>query len=98
VVDAQIEDYVIIARRDRNSEDWYLGAITDEEARQFDVVLDFLDESRSYVAQIYRDDTNADYQSNPAAYTIVEQMVSKSDTLDIELARGGGTAVRFIAQ
>ncbi len=93
---AVIGDYVAIARKDRNSTDWYLGVATDEEARQLDIPLDFLDADAEYTAQIYADAPDADWQSNPTAYVITEQTVTAEDILPVKLAAGGGTAVRFI--
>lgn len=96
VPDAVIGDYVVTVRQDRNSSDWYLGAATDEEARELDVKLDFLDPGCEYTAQIYADAPDADWESNPTAYTVTEQTVSSTDTLPLKLAAGGGTAIRFI--
>lgn len=93
---AVIGDYVAIARKDRNSTDWYLGVATDEEARNVDVSLDFLDADAEYTAQIYTDAPDADWQTNPTAYVITEQTVTAEDILPVKLAAGGGTAVRFI--
>ena len=59
VIDGEIGEYVTIARKDSNSEDWYLGSITNEKARDFSVPLDFLDGDKKYVATIYRDANDA---------------------------------------
>lgn len=96
VPDAVIGDYVVTVRRDRNSTDWYLGAATDEAARELEVKLDFLDPDAEYTAQIYADAPDADWESNPTAYTVSEQTVKATDTLPLKLAAGGGTAIRFI--
>ena len=93
---AVIGDYVGIARKDRNSEDWYLGVATDEEARDLNIALDFLDADAEYTAQIYADAPEADWKTNPTAYVITEQTVTSEDILPVKLAAGGGTAVRFI--
>jgi alpha-glucosidase len=95
VIDAAIADYVIIARKDKFSADWYLGAITDEHQRSFRVRLDFLEDDFKYEAQIYRDAEGSDYKSDPENYTIITQEVDSADTLTIDLPRGGGTAIRF---
>jgi alpha-glucosidase len=97
VIDASIGNYLIVVRKDRFSDDWYLGAITNEEAREFTIQLDFLDNEQPYIAQIYADAQDADYQSKPAAYTIQERQVRKAEQFTIKLARGGGIAVRFKA-
>jgi len=97
VLNAKIGDYLTIARKDRNGDDWYLGSVTDENPREFSVVLDFLDEGREYTAQVYADADDADWDTNPYAHTISEQIVSHGQTYSISLAPGGGQAVRFIA-
>ena len=94
--DAVIGDYVVTVRQDRNSSDWYLGAATDENARDLDVKLDFLDPGVEYTAQIYADAPDANWETNPTAYTVTEQTVKSTDTLPLKLAAGGGTAIRFI--
>src|SRR5258708_38997827 len=65
VIDGKIGDYVVVARKERGGRDWFLGAITDEEARTFDVPLSFLTKGQSYVAEIYADGRNADWATNP---------------------------------
>ncbi len=98
VPDAVIGDYVAIARKDRNSDDWYLGIITDEEPRSLEIPLSFLDSDATYTAQIYADAPDADWVTNPTAYVITETSVTSADALPVALAPGGGTAVRFIKQ
>jgi len=97
VLSGRVGDYVTIARRDRHSADWYLGAKTDGTARTVDVSLDFLTTDRTYTATIYRDADNADWQTNPVAYVIDTREVTAADRLTIDLAPGGGLAVRFEA-
>ena len=70
VPNGEVGDYVTIVRKDRNSDDWYLGSVTDENARTLQVQLDFLDPDRSYRAQIYRDGANADWRTHPQAIAI----------------------------
>ncbi|WP_299550612.1 glycoside hydrolase family 97 protein [Seonamhaeicola sp.] len=94
ILDAQIGDYIVTARKDINSEDWFLGAITDAHSRTLEITLDFL-EAGTYEAQIYRDSDAADYAQNPMAYIIESQDVSNTDVLKIKLARSGGLAIRF---
>ncbi|MES1156848.1 MAG: glycoside hydrolase family 97 C-terminal domain-containing protein, partial [Alphaproteobacteria bacterium] len=77
--------------------DWYLGAITNQDARTLHVPLDFLAPGKSYEAQIYRDAPNADYRTNPEAIEIARQTVTARDTLTLALAPGGGQAIRFKA-
>ena len=65
VVKAKIGNYLTIARRDRNSENWYLGSVTDEKPRNLDITLDFLDDGAGYMAEIYSDGERTDYRTNP---------------------------------
>jgi alpha-glucosidase len=94
---AQIGDYIVVARQQRNGPDWYLGALTDEQARKLDVSLDFLTPGKRYLAQLYQDAPDADYRTNPLAYEITERTVTAADRLALALAPGGGTAIRFKA-
>ena len=93
-LDATIGDVATIARKDRNSGDWYIGSVTDEEAREVDVKLDFLKTGRRYVAEIYRDRTDSHYLDNPLVYEIEHRPVRRGDHLRMKLAAGGGQAVR----
>lgn len=97
VLNGEIGDFVTFARKDRNSEDWYLGAVTDETGRVLPVRLDFLDPNRRYRAEIYRDGDDADWDTNPYAITIETREVTSRDSMDLRLAPGGGMAVRFVA-
>ncbi len=93
----EIGDYVVIARADKASEDWYLGAITDEHGRRLVVDLGFLAPGRRYRAEIYRDGDDADWRSNPESLAIEERIVTAADRLVLKLAPGGGAAIRFAA-
>jgi alpha-glucosidase len=95
VIEGKIGDYVIVARREKNSPAWFLGAITDEEARTFDVPLTFLDPGKSYVADIYADGPGANWLTNPLPVTISHRPVTRSSRLRIALAPGGGQAIRI---
>lgn len=95
VLDAVIGDYVVTTRKEKGSNNWFLGAVTDENERTIEVPLDFLDEDKSYQATIYRDGENAHWEKNPTAYEIEKQEVNSQDTLDLWLAPGGGTAISF---
>lgn len=97
VLAAEIGDYVVTARQERGGADWYLGAVTDEHARSLEVALDFLEPDREYVAEIYRDGEGADWEASPYAFERVEQRVRPTDTLTLDLAAGGGQAIRFRA-
>ncbi len=94
---AEIGDYVVIARQQRGARDWYLGATTDESQRKLRIPLDFLERGQRYEAQIYRDGEGANYLTNPLSMTIETRPVTSKDVLDAALAPGGGLAVRFKA-
>jgi alpha-glucosidase len=96
VVNGEVGDYATIVRKDRNSEDWYLGSVTDEHARTLQIPLTFLDARRGYTAQIYRDGDGADWKSNPFAFVREERPVRSGDTLTLKLGAGGGAAIRFV--
>jgi alpha-glucosidase len=98
VLNGEVGDYVTIARKDRNSDDWYIGSVTDENARTLRVQLDFLDADRTYTAQIYRDGEGADWKTNPHAITIEKRTVKRGDELQLALAPGGGEAIRLQAR
>ncbi len=95
VLEGKIGDYVIVARRERNKPNWFIGAITDEEARTFDVPLTFLTPGRRYVAEIYADGPGANWATNPLPVTISQRPVTSLSRLHIVLARGGGQAIRI---
>lgn len=95
VIDGEIGDFVIVARQERDSPEWFLGAITDEEARSFEVPLDFLEPGRPYVAEIYADGQDAHWLTNPLAISISRQNVTSGTTLTVSLAAGGGQAIRI---
>jgi len=95
VVDGQIGKFIATARKDRNSSDWYVGAITNEEGRTLALKLDFLSPQKKYEAQIYQDGKDADVLANPLPVEILQKDVDANTTLTIKLAAGGGAAIRF---
>ncbi len=97
VLNGEVGDYATIARKDRNSDDWYLGSITDEHARTLRVSLDFLDADRKYTATIYQDGKGAGYDADGHAIDVLTRPVSRYDTLTLNLAPGGGTAIAIKA-
>ena len=95
VPNGEIGKYITIARKARHGDSWFIGSITNEEARNIDVALDFLDEGAAYRAMIYEDGPEADYEQNPYEMTIRQINVVKGDTLHLRLARSGGAAIRI---
>jgi alpha-glucosidase len=95
VLDSKIGQYTTIARKDWEERNWYLGAITNEEARILSVPLGFLDKGETYQAEIYADGLGADYKTNPYPVAISTIVVDYKTVLDLKLAPGGGTAIKF---
>ena len=92
---AEPGDYVVVARKAKESGQWFVGGVTDENRRTLEFPLDFLEKDRTYTAKIYADAADADYQTNPQAYTIYTKVVTSEDTLSIDCACGGGFAISF---
>ncbi|HEY8877147.1 MAG TPA: glycoside hydrolase family 97 protein [Roseateles sp.] len=97
VIHGELGEVATLARKDRRSEDWYVGAITNGDARQLTLVLNFLDPRRRYRAEIYRDGDQADYRDASHRFDLVteQRIVKSTDTLPLRLAPGGGQAIRF---
>jgi len=95
IINGEIGKFITTARKDIDSDDWYLGSITNEEVRSLEVGLDFLDKGVTYEAQIYADAPDTGYQNNPTAVRIENRKVSAADTLSLLLGESGGAAVRF---
>ena len=72
---------------------WYVGGITDEQSRKVNLKLDFLKPGTKYEAIIYADAPDADYQTNPQAYTITRKTVNHKTVLKLKMARAGGFAI-----
>lgn len=90
----EIGEYFVTARKDRDSEDWYIGGVTDENSRRVNLYLDFLDEVQ-YIAEIYCDSHDAHYRDHPLNVTLLNKIVNKNDKLDVYIAPGGGFAIRL---
>jgi hypothetical protein len=95
-LEAEPGDYVVIARKERGGDDWFIGAITDEHARELSLDLSFLGNGSRYEATIYSDDADAHWDTNPMAYTISASQVTAGSELKLNLAEGGGAAVRLM--
>lgn len=94
-LEAEPGDYITVARKEKNGERWFLGAITDENARKTEIKLDFLSPNKKYKAIIYQDSKTADWKNNPIGYEIKTLEVSSKSVLKLNLKNGGGTAVSF---
>lgn len=94
-LEAEPNRYITVARLDKNSDDWYVGAITDENARTAEIDLSFLPENGKYVATIYEDAPDAHWKDNPQAYRIRTVNVKSGMKLKQPLAPGGGAAIQI---
>jgi alpha-glucosidase len=95
VIDGRIGDYVVVARRERGGQTWFIGAMTDEEGRSFDIPLSFLTPGRRYLAEVYADGPKAHWLENPLPVAITRRPVTSATRLRMVLAPGGGQAVRI---
>ena len=97
VLDAAVGEYVAIARKTRGKDEWFVGAMTDRQARTLQLSLDFLEAGKRWGAEVYRDGDGADYRGD-ARFRFVheERTVSAGDVLSLWLAPGGGFAIRLL--
>jgi hypothetical protein len=96
ILEAEPGDYIVIARKAKQRQEWFLGAITDENGRNFTFRPDFLDDDKWYYATIYRDADNAHWRMNPEAYIIEKRIVYSRSVINLKLAPGGGAAISFV--
>lgn len=95
-LEAEPGEYITVARKAKGSNNWFIGSITNENSRNTNVNLSFLDANKKYTAVIYADAPDADYQKNPAAYVINKQTVDSKTVLNLKLAPGGGCAISIM--
>lgn len=93
ILDGKIGDFVITARKDKHSEDWYLGAVTDENARTVKVDFSFLEKGKTYTVKIFKDAPDSDWKTNPYPIITEEKEVTSETVMDLYLAPGGGAAI-----
>ena len=96
VIEAEPGDYITIARKEKEKNNWFIGAITDENSRTAAIPLRFLVKGKKYIATVYRDAANADWETNPEAYKIDKYKVDDGTTLNLILAKGGGAAISIV--
>jgi len=96
VLNAEIGDYITMIRKERDTDRWFLGSITDEHAREFEIKTDFLDSNTMYEAIIYKDGADAHWKDNPHSFEIAKIDVDNSSAIKLDLAPGGGTAISFV--
>jgi hypothetical protein len=93
ILEAEPGDYITISRKSKGKDEWFIGAITDENPRAAQTALLFLDPGKSYKATIYADGPGAHWKENPKAYVISSFLVTSKTILKLQLAAGGGAAV-----
>lgn len=98
VPQAEIGKYIVTCRKERGRDNWFVGGMTDEDARDVALKLDFLDAGASYKAVIYKDGPTAEYDKNPYSMTIDQQTVNHETILDLHMGKGGGFAIQIIKQ
>jgi len=95
-IEAEPGDFLTVARKAKGTNNWFVGSITDENEREVEINLDFLDKEKSYSAVIYADAKDAHWEKNPTAYEITKKKVTSNDKFIIRLASGGGCAISLI--
>ncbi len=96
VLNGEVGDYVTIAREERETGNWFLGSITDENARELEVSFDFLEDGQDYSATIYKDGKDAHWDKNPTDIAIESMTINKASKITLKLAPGGGTAISIM--
>lgn len=95
-LDAIPGEFIVAARKDKNSGNWFVGGVNADEPRTSTVELGFLEPGKTYSATIYRDAADTDAYDNPETYVIETKDVTSADTLAVDMARGGGFAISLI--
>jgi len=95
-LEAEPGDYITVARKAKNTNNWFIGGITDENQRTANFKLDFLDPGKTYVATLYADGKDADYDKNPTSYQITKGLVTSKTKIACKLARSGGFALSIL--
>ena len=90
---AEPGDYILIARKEKGKQEWFVGGITDENKRTLPLSFDFLEKGKKYEATIYADGKNAHYLDNPHSYTVTKKTITSKSKLNVAMAAGGGVAI-----
>ncbi len=98
VLSGEVGDFVTIAREERETGNWFLGAITDEDPRDLEIDFSFLPEGVSYKATVYKDHPDAHYRDNPTAIEIEELTITSNTRQEFRLAAGGGLAISLMKE
>jgi len=98
VLNGEIGDFITIVRQERQTGNWFLGSITDENQRDEVIKLNFLEPNTKFLATIYEDGKDADWFKNPTSINIRKETVDSNSQLNLHLAPSGGVAISFIKQ
>lgn len=98
VLAGEVGDYVVIAREERGTGNWFVGGITDENERRYTLDFSFLDGNKSYTATIYSDQADSHFKLNPTAIAIAHMEVTKGMKQEMVLKAGGGFAVSLMVR
>jgi glucan 1,4-alpha-glucosidase len=96
VLEAEVGDYITTARKAKGTNNWFVGSITDENKRESSITLNFLDSDKKYIATIYSDGKDADFESNPFPVEINKMNVDSKSKINLKLARSGGCAISIM--
>ena len=92
-LEAEPGKYVTVARKEKGTNNWFIGSATGDANHQSVIALDFLEKGKNYIATIYADTKDTDYKSNPQSYQIVKGLVNSKNKLKINTVEAGGYAV-----
>ena len=95
-LEAEPMEYITAARKAKGSSSWFVGSVTGLKPHNSTLRLDFLDKGKTYVATVYADAPDADYKTNPQAYTITKGLVTAKSVLKLHSVAGGGYAISII--
>lgn len=96
VLEGEVGDFVTIARQERETGNWFIGGVTNENERTQELSFNFLEKGKTYKAKLYKDAPNAHWDNNPQAYEIEELELTNASSLKVKLAPGGGFALSIV--
>ncbi|MCR8668093.1 glycoside hydrolase family 97 protein [Aestuariibaculum sp. M13] len=97
-LEAEPGNYITIARKAKGTNNWFVGNVNGKVSRESNISLDFLDKGKKYIATIYADAKDANYKTNPQAYTIKKMKVTNTSKLSLKSVEGGGYAISIMAE
>lgn len=97
-LEAEPGSYITIARKAKGTNNWFIGNVNGKQNRESNISLDFLDKGKTYLATIYADAKDANYKTNPQAYTIKKMKVTSKSTISLNSVEAGGYAISIIEE